>query len=90
MKVASIHYNEKFALQFKSLPKIIQKKAVKAERLLRQNPFHPSLRLHKLQGKLKGLWSISLDRKHRIVFKIMEDGAMLFISIGVHAIYDDL
>ena len=57
MQIHAIHYNETFAKQFRTLPKIIQKKAVKAETLFRTNPFHPSLRLHKLEGKLKGLWS---------------------------------
>lgn len=88
MKIKAIHYDEDFEKQFKKLPKVIQKKACKTELLFRQNPFHPSLRLHKLEGKLKHLWSISLDKKYRIIFKSMEEGVILFISIGVHAIYD--
>jgi addiction module RelE/StbE family toxin len=87
MQVKSIHFNEKFKEQFQSLPKLIQKKAVKTEIYFREDPFHPSLRLHKLEGKLKGLWSISIDRKYRIIFKPLEKGIILFISIGIHAIY---
>lgn len=90
MQIKTIHYNETFEKQFRTLSKIIQKKAVKAETLFRTNPFHPSLRLYKLEGKLKGLWSISLDMKYRIIFKPLEDGMILFISIGVHSIYEDL
>lgn len=71
-----------------ALPKTIQKKAFKVEKLFRENPFHPSLRLHKLKGKLEGLWSISVDRKNRIIFKPLENGLILFISIGMHAIYE--
>lgn len=89
MKIRSIHTNEEFAAQFVSLPQVIQKKALKAETFFRENPFHPSLRLHKLKGKLQGLWSISLDRKYRIIFKPMEDGIILFVSIGLHSIYED-
>jgi len=57
--------------------------------LFKENPFHLSLRLHKLKGKLEGLWSISIDMKHRIIFKSLEDGVILFVSIGMHAIYED-
>ena len=88
MKVQSIYYNKCFLSQFRSLPDLIKKKAVKTEKLFRANPFHPSIRLHKLQGKLKDLWSISIDMKYRIIFKPLENGVILFISTGLHAIYD--
>ncbi|MFA6991942.1 MAG: type II toxin-antitoxin system mRNA interferase toxin, RelE/StbE family [Candidatus Gracilibacteria bacterium] len=88
MQVKEIHYNEEFKKRFLSLPRVIQKKTCKAEILFKQNPFYPSLRLHKLKGKLEGLWSISIDKKYRLIFKSMDDGVVLFISIGLHAIYD--
>ena len=87
MNPLQINYNSDFELQFKKLPKIIQKKALKAEILFRQNPFHPSLRLHKLKGKLSEIWSISIDKKHRILFIQPEANTFLFFSIGTHAIY---
>lgn len=88
MQVKEIHYNEKFERLFMALPKNIQKKACKTEEIFRYNPFHPSLRLHKLKGKLDGLWSISIDMKYRIIFKSLENGNILFISVGVHSIYE--
>jgi len=88
MQVKEIHYNKKFEDFFVALPRGIQKKACRTEKLFRDNPFHPSLRLHNLKGKLNGLWSISIDMKYRIIFKAMEDGNILFISIGLHAIYE--
>ena len=88
MRIKSIHYTEHFAIDFRILPKIVQKKALKAEKLFRQNPFYPSLRLHKLKGKLHGSWSISIDRKYRIIFKSLNDGVIIFGSIGMHDIYD--
>lgn len=89
MQIKEIHYNDQFEEQFIGLSKNIQKKAINKEKLFRENPFHPSLRLHKLQGKLKGLWSISIDMKNRIIFKSLENGVILFISIGMHSIYED-
>ena len=88
MKIGAIHFDENFRKQFLLLPEQIQKKACKTEQLFRENPFHPSLRLHKLQGKLDGLWSISIDKRYRIIFEPQDDGITLFISIGLHAIYD--
>lgn len=88
MQVKEIHYNKEFEQQFWALPKLIQKKACKCEKLFRENQFHPSLRLHKLKGKLAGLWSVSVDMKYRIIFKPLDDGVILFLSVGLHAIYD--
>lgn len=81
-------YNKRFEQQFRALPKIIKKRAIKSEKIFRSNPFHPSLRLHKLKGKLNDLWSISIDMKHRIIFKPLDNGVILLISIGVHSIYE--
>ncbi len=89
MSVTDIFYNPRFEKQFQALSRDIQKKAVRAEVIFRGNPFHPSLRLHKLKGKLQGLWSISIDRKNRIIFDALENGEVLFVSIGSHAIYED-
>lgn len=88
MRIKSIHYNKEFEKQFRRLPKEIQRKACIKEQIFRANLFHPSLRLHKLGGKLKGLWSISIDMKYRIIFKPLNDGVMLFVSVGLHSIYE--
>lgn len=46
-------------------------------------PNHPSLRLHKLQSSKLENWSISLDKKIRIIF-IYQDYGILLINIGSH------
>jgi addiction module RelE/StbE family toxin len=83
-----ILYDKEFKKEFVKLPREIQKKAVKAESLFLKDVFHPSLRLHKLKGSFKDIWSISVDRKYRVIFKPLGDGTAFFISIGMHAIYD--
>lgn len=88
MKIKAIHYTREFEKQFRELPKEIQRKACIKEQIFRVNPFHPSLRLHKLSGKLKRLWSISIDMKYRIIFEPLNDGVILFISAGLHSIYE--
>jgi len=69
------------------LPKEIIYLAIKKEKFFIENILHPSLRLHELHGKFKGLWSISINTNYRIIFKRMENGDILFISVGKHDIY---
>lgn len=87
MIVKEIHYSTNFIKDLKRLPEEIIGLAVKKERIFRVNPLHPSLRLHELHGKFKGIWSISLARNYRIIFERMPNGDILFISIGKHDIY---
>lgn len=82
-----IYYSVDFKKQFKKLPNRLQQLALVKEPLFRVNPFNPSLRTHKLSGKLQGIWSFSLDYKHRILFRFLPDKTILFISVGDHSIY---
>jgi mRNA-degrading endonuclease YafQ of YafQ-DinJ toxin-antitoxin module len=43
-------------------------KAQKRIEIFSLNQNYPSLRLHKLSGSMKGLWSFSVDESVRIVF----------------------
>jgi len=53
--------------------------------LLESNPYHPSLRLHKLQGNLKDYYSISLDMEYRILIDfVVIDEVIYLIDIGSH------
>ena len=57
----------------------------KALELLELNPYHPSLRLHSLQGNLSSLSSVSINISYRIVLELIIDGnEILFINIGKH------
>lgn len=48
------------------------------------NPRHPSLRTHKLSGKLENSWSISIDRKFRFAYTWTKDGDAHFYKLGTH------
>lgn len=90
MKVGEIHYSGSFIKELKKLPKEIVLLAAKKEILFKENPLHASLRLHELHGNLKGIWSISVSGGYRIIFERMENGDLLFISIGKHDVYKNL
>lgn len=89
-KAIEIVYSQRFKKQHAQLSEDIKKKAVKAVRLFTENVLHPSLRLHKLTGKLDGLWSLSIDRNYRVLLRPMKGNSYLFIAIGPHAIYDKM
>ena len=59
------------------------KKYEKTIYLLESNPYHPSLRLHKLKGDLNEFYSVSIDMNYRIIidFVIIKDKIFL-IDIG--------
>jgi len=76
---------------FKKLKKFIKKhpealdRYVKTIELLEIDPFHPSLRLHKLQGKLNAYHSVSINLKYRIVIDfILIEKEIIPIDIGNH------
>lgn len=87
MIINKILYSKKFVKELKNLPENILNIAIKKEIIFKDNPLHPSLRLHELHGKFKGVWSISITSGYRIIFERMENGDILFISIGKHDLY---
>ncbi len=76
---------------FKKLKKFIKKhpqvldRYIKTIELLEIDPFHPSLRLHKLQGKLRVYHSVSINMQYRVVIDfILQDKEIIPIDIGTH------
>jgi addiction module RelE/StbE family toxin len=56
--------------------------------LLKEDPFHPFLKTHKLSGKLKDYMAFRVDYNIRVIFKFIEKNKILLIDIGTHdAIY---
>jgi addiction module RelE/StbE family toxin len=87
MTIKQIHYSRRFVKDLKKVPKQVLVLAIKKEEIFKDNLLHPSLRLHELHGKFKSIWSISITNNYRIIFERMENGDILFISIGKHDIY---
>ena len=57
----------------------------KTLQLLELNPYHPSLRLHNLEGRLQGLSSVSINISYRIVLELeIIDEKIVLINIGDH------
>ena len=53
--------------------------------LLEANPFHPSLRLHPLKGRLAALHSVSINLSYRITLELLiEDERIILVNLGSH------
>lgn len=48
------------------------------------NRLHPSLRTHKLSGKMSNSWSISINRNVRMLYALLPGGFAYFYMIGTH------
>lgn len=62
---------------------------LKTLKILEANPFHPSLRLHRLSGRLEGLYSVSITLSYRITIEFVVTGTEIIpVDIGDHdAVY---
>jgi len=67
----------------KKYPNLVERFQQKLS-LFTQEPFHPSLKTHRLSGSLKDYWSLSITYDHRLVFKFISENQVLLIDIGTH------
>ena len=77
-------YNKKAKKFLKKHPEL-KGQYKKTLQILEVNQNHPSLRLHKLKGKLSSLYSVSINMVYRISLEfIIENDTVIPISIGTH------
>lgn len=80
---------EKRAARFLKRHPELENQYLKTLQLLEMNPYHPSLRLHTLSGKLQGLHSVSINLSYRITLELlMQNDEILPVNVGDHdAVY---
>ena len=82
--ISTAQYERRAVKFFRRNPKILAQYQ-KALELLEVNPYHPSLRLHALHGKLEGLHSVSINMSCRITLELLvSDEEIVLINIGTH------
>ena len=79
-----IEYADEFVKRFTRLPVTIKKRAIKQEKLFRENPLYPSLHTEKLKPKKREVWSFRVDRQYRIIFRYTTDNTVIFLTVGEH------
>jgi mRNA-degrading endonuclease YafQ of YafQ-DinJ toxin-antitoxin module len=63
----------------------LRKQYLKTLQLLEVNPYHPSLRLHALKGRLSGLHSVSINLSQRITLELLiQDREIIPVNVGDH------
>ncbi len=82
-----IIYSPQFIKDYRSLNEPAKRKAETKENIFRNNPFDNRLKTHKLSGKLRNLWSFSVDYNCRIIFEFKNRKVVIFHAIGGHFIY---
>jgi len=86
--VFTAHY-QKCAARFLKKNPNLEQQYLKTLKLLEMNPYHPSLRLHGLSGKLQGLHSVSINLSYRITLEfLIQDERIVPVNVGSHdAVY---
>ncbi|HIJ90604.1 MAG: hypothetical protein OEV89_07530 [Desulfobulbaceae bacterium] len=76
---------EKRALRFLKQHPELEKQYLKTLQLMEANPFHPSLRLHPLSGRLSGLHSVSITLSYRITLEfLIQEQEIIPVNVGDH------
>ncbi len=67
----------------------LRQQYLKTLQLLEANPFHPSLRLHALSGRMAGVHSVSINLSYRITLELLiQDERIIPVNVGDHdAVY---
>jgi mRNA interferase YafQ len=68
-------FSSSFNRAFKALireKRGIESKIAEKLKLLETDPFHPSLKTHKLKGKLSGVWACTVEYDCRIIFNLVK------------------
>lgn len=85
-------WSSTFVRAFKRVVKRNPELCSQIEKVLRQiaeDPFHPSLRSHKLKGDLSNIYSCSIDYRNRILFRFVTNSEsaeeeILLLTLGSH------
>lgn len=84
-----IKFYPRFIKQLKQLNKLpldLQEEVLIKIDLFIENSRHPSLKNHKLQGRLRDFYSFSVNYSYRILYKI-KDNKVVLAEIGTHDLY---
>lgn len=84
-----ITFSSSFRRAFKKMIKshpFLETKFWERVEIFQNNPFDNRLKTHSLSGRLKDLWSFSIDYDNRVIFSFVDTQKykVLFVDIGSH------
>ena len=84
-----VEFTAPFLRQLRKLDPDLQEEVADKVELFEQNPDYPALKVHKLKGRLKGRWSLSVNYKTRTVFQYLEKEKVVLLAVGIHHVYNE-
>ena len=77
-------YTKRARRFFKKHPELLGQYG-KTLKILEVDPWHPSLRLHRLEGRLNSLYSVSINLSYRITLEFyISEKEIVLVNVGSH------
>ena len=67
------------------MPAKLQKQTKERLQLWQEQPNHPLLRLHRLEGELNKFYSINITGDVRALYELIDDNIYIYQLIGTHS-----
>ena len=80
----SIEFSPLFIKMYRNLGTALQDDVDEKVELLKHKKNHGRLRVHKLGGQLKGIYSFSVNYKVRVTFVLVKRRIILLERVGTH------
>ena len=82
--VFTASYNRRARRFFKGHPELLSQYG-KTLKILEVDPNHPALRLHRLEGHLSSLYSVSINLSYRITLEFyISEKEIVLVNVGSH------
>ncbi len=80
----SVEYSSRFIRVFRKIDSELQEEVIEKVELLKNPERHKKLKVHKLSGKLKNIWSFSVNYRIRITFSKPKKNVIVLETVGTH------
>lgn len=80
----TVEYSSRFIRTVRKIDADLQTEIVEKIELLKDSDNHKRLKVHTLTGKLRGIWSFSVNYRIRITFSRQRKNVLVLETVGTH------
>ncbi|MFZ2555452.1 MAG: type II toxin-antitoxin system RelE/ParE family toxin [Minisyncoccia bacterium] len=80
----TVEYSSRFIRTIRKIDADLQTEILEKIELLKGSDNHKRLKVHTLTGKLKGIWSFSVNYRIRVTFSKQKKDALVLETVGTH------
>lgn len=80
----SVEYSTRFVRAFRKIGADLQQEIIEKVEMLKYPANHRKLKVHRLSGKLKNIWSFSVNYRIRITFSKQKKNIFVLETVGTH------